>query len=81
MRPMPTRVGDVLILRTQRSFDVSRVALVTVDGQQDLKGKADSDVHSFTDEEAAVTFARSIQARGMAIYVRHLDTNAWSRFR
>jgi hypothetical protein len=54
---VPTQVGDVLILRTERTFSVHAVGRVSKDGQQEFRGQAD--VKYVGDLAAALAEARA----------------------
>jgi hypothetical protein len=74
--PIPTRLGDVLILRTDHSFTIHAVGLVTKDGQQDF----DTHVNLKYEREyaAAVVDARALGVPGHRIFFRNIDTSDWS---
>jgi hypothetical protein len=73
---IPTRVGDVLILRTSRSFTVYAVGTVSEDGQQDFGS------HAFpthvTDAAAAMAIAKSLRTSGSRVFLSDIDTGDWS---
>ena len=73
---VPTKVGDVLILRTERSFKVYAVGRVAKDDQQDLQGQEHVDY--ITSRTAAVAKARSLVAPGRRIFLQNIDTGNWS---
>ena len=55
---IPTRVGDVLILRTKKSFVVHAVRVVLKDRQRDFNGQ--SNVSVMTDDAAALMAAKTL---------------------
>jgi len=73
---IPTQVGDVLILRTDKSFTMHVVGLVSADGQQDFQGQLN--LQSIVDRAVAVAAAKVLVARGRRIFFRNLDTGEWS---
>jgi hypothetical protein len=73
---VPTKVGDVLILRTERSFKVYAVGRVAKDDQQDLQGQENVDY--VTSRMAAVAKARALVAPGRGIFLQNIDTGHWS---
>jgi hypothetical protein len=72
---IPTQVGDVLILRTTRSFTVHAVGRVSTDGQQDFGSEAH--VQYETDYAAAVAQANALVVPGRRILFRNIDTGDW----
>ena len=74
-KQIPTHVGDVLILRTTRSFSVHAVGRVSKDGQQDFGHEAH--VTYETDYAAAVTQAKALVVPGRRMFFRNIDTGAW----
>jgi hypothetical protein len=72
----PTKVGDVLILRTRRSFSIYAVGAISAAGQDDFSRPGDV-VHVGT-QAAAVTAAKRLRARDGRIYLRDIDTDHWS---
>jgi hypothetical protein len=73
---IPTRVGDVLILRTDKSFAIHAVGLVTKDGQQDFD--AHVNVKYESDTVAAVARAKALLAPGGRIFMNDIDIGKWS---
>ena len=72
----PTKIGDVLVLRTRHSYTVYAVGAVERSGQQDFSGQhAVTHVLSNTD---AVTIAKTLAAPGGRIYLFDIDTAEWS---
>ena len=61
---VPTHVGDVLILRTQKSFTIYAVGLILKDDQQDFDGH--TDVNHATDRVGAVA-ARPARHPGLRV--------------
>lgn len=76
MTPIPTQLGDVLILETARSIKVHAVGIVTRDGQQDFGTRPV--VKYVNNHDMAVAEAKTIVNVGRRIYVRNLDTGGWS---
>jgi hypothetical protein len=74
-KPIATRVGDVLILLTEKSFTVYAVGQVSKDGQQDFH---EGSVKHETDRAAAVAAAKALLAPGRRILLRNLDADDWS---
>ena len=74
-KPIPTHVGDVLILRTTQSYSVHAVGRVSKDGQQDFGNEAH--VKYETDYAAAVTRATALVVPGRKIFFWNIDTGAW----
>jgi len=76
VKRIPTRVDDVLILRTRRSFTVYAVGVVSRDGQQDFGSQA-FPTH-VTDDAAALTIAKSLRTSGSRVFLSDIDTGDWS---
>jgi hypothetical protein len=76
-RQWPTEVGDVLILRTSRSYTAYAVGLVVTAGQHDFS-HSEQVRHVITHAEAVNT-ARAIVASGGRIYLLDIDTAEWSQ--
>ena len=74
--PIPTRVGDILILRTRRSFTVYAVGAVSQEGQQDF-GSHPFPAH-VADDAVAVAMAKSLGTPGGRIFLSDIDTGEWS---
>jgi hypothetical protein len=75
-KPIPTQVGDVLILRTDQSFTIHAVGQVLRDGQQDFH--AQMNVKYVSDRAAAEAEAKALVVPGRRILLRNLDTGDWS---
>lgn len=75
-RVIPTERGDVVILRTDHSFTIYVVGLVSKSGQQDHHTQ--TQLKYATDRDAAETNAKAIVAPGGRIFFRDIDTNEWS---
>jgi hypothetical protein len=72
----PTKIGDVLVLRTRQSYTVYAVDAVARSGQQDFSGQ-----HAVThvqNHAEAVTRAKTLVAPGGRIYLFDIDTAEWS---
>jgi hypothetical protein len=72
---IPTQIGDVLILRSTRSFTVHAVGRVSKDGQQDFGSEAH--VRYETDYAAAVAQAKALLVAGRRMFFRNIDTGDW----
>jgi hypothetical protein len=75
-KPIPTRLGDVLILGTEGAFTVYVVALVSADGQQDFHGQTGAQY--IGDRAAAVAAAKALAVSGGRIFFRNIDDDQWS---
>ena len=73
---IPTQVGDVLILRTTESYTTHAVGLISERDQQDFSQH--TKITHLSDCRAAVDHAKTLVATGGRIFVRNLDTGAWS---
>jgi hypothetical protein len=74
---IPTEIGDVLILQTDRTFSIHAVGPVVKKGQQDFHGQQ-VNLQYLTGHDAAVTHAKTLGASGRRIFLRNLDTGGWS---
>jgi len=72
--PAPV-VGDVLILRTTKSFCIHALGVVEIAGQVDFAGHP---VTLISDPAHALAQARHLCTSGHAIYLRDLDTETWT---
>lgn len=77
VRCIPTKVGDVLILQTRRTFTVYAVGAVSKDGQQDF-GKQGVNTQHVSDRATALTLAKALRLPGGQIFLCDIDTEAWS---
>jgi len=75
-RHTPTLLGDALILQTDQSFTTYVVGRVSTDGQQDFHGQ--TNLKYVSDQAAAVAEAQAIVVPGRRIFLRNIDTGAWS---
>jgi hypothetical protein len=73
---LSTQPGDVLILRTKKSFTVYAVGSVYHAGQQDFHDR--QEVRYFAGRDAALDAAKTLIAPGGRIYLSDLDTTQWS---
>jgi hypothetical protein len=73
---IPTRLGDVLILRTNQSFTMHVVGEVSRDGQQDFQNQTNT--RYVIDRAVAVTEAKALRTPGRRIFLRNIDTDDWS---
>jgi hypothetical protein len=72
----PTKIGDVLVLRTRQSYTIYAVGAVARLGQQDFKEQAGV-MHVPTHKEA-VQAAKSLLGPEGRIYLLDIDTAEWS---
>jgi hypothetical protein len=75
-KPIPTHLGDVLILGTTQSYAVHAVGRVSKDGQQDFSSEAN--VEYEVDYTAAVAQAKALVVPGGRIFFRDIDTSDWN---
>jgi hypothetical protein len=75
-KPIPTQVGDVLILLTDKTFATHAVGQVSKEGQQNLH--AQHNVKHVRDRTAAVAEAKALVAQGRRIFFLNIDTGDWS---
>jgi hypothetical protein len=75
----PSAVGDVLFLRTRRSYTVYVVGVVMFDGQDDFRRR--QPLYHFSSEVEALRTAHALAARDCQIYVRDIDTSQVSEIR
>jgi hypothetical protein len=75
-RRIPTEIGDVLILRTTRSYTIHAVGRVSKAGQQDLGSEAN--VKHEIAYAAAVVQAKTMVGPGRRIFFRDIDIDEWS---
>jgi hypothetical protein len=73
---IPTRVGDVLILETRKSFTIYVVGLITKDGQQSFHDRTNQD--NVKTRTAAVACAKTLVKPGRRIFLQNIDTGSWS---
>jgi hypothetical protein len=66
---VPTLVGDVLILKTKRSFDTYAVGRIQF-------GSGSAPTYA-TDYLAAVSLAKSLATSGRRIFLENFDTGEW----
>jgi hypothetical protein len=74
---LPTQLGDVLILRTKKSFVVYAVGSVSHAGQQDFHDR--QQVRYFPGRDAALDASKALIAPGGRVYLLDLDTAQWSK--
>jgi hypothetical protein len=70
-----TRVGDVLILQTAKSYTFA-LGRVSKDGQRDFDG--DPNVQHVSERDAALVAAKALLVAGRRILLRDLDSGEWS---
>ena len=73
---MPTHAGDVLILRTDQSFAIYAVGLVSGDGQQNFRGAVN--VKYGSNRAVAQDEAKALVVPGRRIFLLDIDTKTWS---
>ena len=73
---IPTRLGDVLIVETSESFTMYVVGRVTQNGQQDFKEHTNQ--NNVKTRAAAMACAATLVTPGRRIFLRNIDTRAWS---
>jgi hypothetical protein len=73
---IPTRLGDVLILRTDQSFTMHVVGEISKDGQQDFQNQTNT--RYVIDRVVAVAEAKALCVPGRRIFFRNIDTGDWS---
>ncbi len=76
MKRIPTRIGDVLILMTRKTFTSYSVGVVSKDHPQDFED--DPNISHVTDMVGAVAVARSRLVAGRRIFLRNMATGDWS---
>jgi hypothetical protein len=74
-RTLPTKLGDVLILTTDRAYRTFAVGLAKA-GQQDFHEP--SAVKYVDSRDAALALAKALVAPGGRIFLRDLDTKEWT---
>jgi hypothetical protein len=74
---IPTQIGDVLILWTERSYTIHVIGAVSKDGQQDFENQQ-MPLKFESDRAAAVAAAKALIEPGRRIFFRNLDTGEWS---
>ena len=74
---MPTQLGDVLILQTERGVKIHAVGRVTNAGQQDFHHMEPAPTY-IVDHDQAVAVARTLVAPGRRIFLVKLDSGNWS---
>jgi hypothetical protein len=75
-RRIPTQVGDVLILRTDETFAIHAVGVVSKDGQQAFRGQ--TDVKYVSGHADALAEARAILVPGRRVFLLDIDFGDWS---
>ena len=71
--PMPTEIGDVLILHS-KSNPTHAVGAISKVGQQTLKANMSNE----RGRPAAEAAARALVMPGRRIYIKNTDTGAWA---
>jgi hypothetical protein len=74
---IPTEIGDVLILQTEKGVKIHAVGRVTRRGQQDFH--AEPTPLYIVDHDEAMTAARVMLAPGRRIFLLNLETDEWSQ--
>lgn len=75
IKPIPTTVGDVLILHTERHLTIYLIGVVTADGQHDFAGG--EIVRSEPTPVKALAAGKRMLAPGRRMFLHHLDTREW----
>ena len=70
---IPTQAGDVLVMRTAKSYTINMVGRILNDGQQDFQNQ--SDLKFEKDRGAALSIAKSLRSPGRRIFLVDVDTN------
>jgi hypothetical protein len=73
----PTKIGDVLILRTSVSYTVYAVGSVATAGQHDFSHS--EPVRHVSTHAEAVAIAKALVASDGRIYLLDIDTAEWSQ--
>jgi hypothetical protein len=76
VKHIQARVGDVLILKTAKSYTIFALGRVSTNGQRDFD--RDPNVQHVSDRDAALIAAKALLATGRRILLRDLDTGEWS---
>ena len=74
---LPTNVGDVLILKTSRTFTSFAVGRVSYRGQRDFHKDGRMVTHRDNADDA-MAYARGITVQRSRIFLRNLDNGEWS---
>ena len=72
---VPTKIGDVLILGTNKSYTAYTVGCVSEDGQTEFPSRAA--VTYMPERAAAEAQARTLVHPGRRIFLLDLDTGDW----
>jgi hypothetical protein len=75
-KPIPTEVGDVLILRTEQSYTVHAVGQISRSGQQDFEHQ--SNVQYLIGRAEALAAAEALLTPGHRAFFLNIDTGVWS---
>jgi hypothetical protein len=73
----PTKTGDALVLRTQRSYTIFAVGAVSNGGQEDFHRQ--KKVRHVTTRIAAIALARTLVTAGGRIHMLDIDSGEWSQ--
>jgi hypothetical protein len=73
---IPTQIGDVLILGTDKHYTAYTVWKISKAGQQDFDRQ--TTVKHVNQRAAAVAEARALVTPGRRIFLMNIDTGAWS---
>lgn len=73
---MPTQPGDVLILRTSKSFRTHAVGRVSCERQQDFRRQPH--IHHTARLVEAIEMAKALLTSEGQIFLRNIDTGDWS---
>ena len=75
-QPIPTQVGDVLVLWTSRTFTVYAVRQAAKNAQQDFGTQRN--VRYVRDRITAVHEAKALVVPGRRMFLWNIDTGDWS---
>jgi hypothetical protein len=73
---IPIHLGDVLILRTTRSYAIHAVGRVSKDGQPDFS--SEQNVNYEIDYAAAVAQAKALVLPGGRMFILNIDAGDWT---
>jgi hypothetical protein len=74
---IPSQVGDVLILKTERGVKIHAVGRVTTAGQQDFH-RSDPPPTYIVDQSEAIAAARTLVTPGRQMFLVLFESGTWS---